>query len=424
MYFIDGDIDRPNSIFAPFKLVDWAILNTSEVSDLAQKLKMVDKAWLCINELFISTDDIEILFKSFGDRLRSLKANKLEILKVSNEEISYEAVEALNLINPCTLYFKNFDWSYDTFKMLFSLNSENIEAKFDSCSSKSHILNFTEVNLVMFDSKQNRSMKLMCRSTIIEVAEKYFTEFCLLKADKYKFSNSDCFFIPFASILKLKIIENMVDKSSTKNENQLAPINEDIDVLQGLIIPVNQLSLATFYSSFWFINSCKENLIVANELLRKAREVNWICDDLNEITELENIFQDDFYRIKFSLNSVIFLNQRKNQEIELTDIELISPTFSYIMNDKTIFEDDLKIIWNLLSSRRTRYNITGVNLKLYLLSECLTVLSLCEKCPELNSISLKFYKWDVSDEKEAINRAIKKFRRNFGFIQFIEIYES
>ena len=86
-----------------------------------------------------------------------------------------------------------------------------------------------------------------------------------------------------------------------------------------------------------------------------------------------------------------------------------------------IFNNDLKILWNLLRMRRIRENITGVKLYLYLLSMCLTVLSLCEKCPELKSVSLKFYKWDKKDEKEAINNAIKEFRRNFGFIPLIEI---
>ena len=308
LYFIDGDIDRPNSIFAPFKLIDWVCLVNEKVSILIQYLKLIDKAWLCINKLLVSNNDIDILHKSFGNRLKSLKVNKLWFLKFSNEEISYETVEALKLINPCTSSFKNLNWSYDTFKMLFILNSENIDAEFAQDLWISHMLKFTEVNIVMLDSKQNHSMKLMCRSIIIEVDCWNFKNIRLLKADKYKFSDSDWLFIPLTSISKLKIFDYKVDKSPTKNEKQLALINEDIDIPQGLIIPVNQLSLATFNLPYRLKYSCKENLIVENELLRKAREVNWIVDDLNEITEMENISPDDFYRIKFSLYIKNFYN--------------------------------------------------------------------------------------------------------------------
>ena len=90
------------------------LLNKSSLSGkgkapiLTQKLKIIDKAWLCINKLLISNKDIEILHKSFGDKLKSLKVNKLKNFKGYYEEISYEAVEALNLINPCTSSFENW----------------------------------------------------------------------------------------------------------------------------------------------------------------------------------------------------------------------------------------------------------------------------------------------------------------------------
>ena len=422
LYFIRGDVDRPNFIFAPFKLIHRVHLKTREVSALTKKLEIIDKAWLLINELIVSKRDIKMLYKSLGDRLTCLKVNKLTIVNDYFEEISDKAVEVFNLINPCTLSFKNFYWSYENFKMLFSLNFENIEAEFSYYSSKSHMLKFTEVNLAIFDSIQNHSMKLMRRSIVIKVAEEGFKEICLLKADKYKFNDSDCLVIPIKSILYLKIFDYEVDKSSTKNDNQLDLINEDTDISQGLIIPVNQLSLATFDSSFWF-NSWKEKFIV-NELLRKARKVNWIVDDLNEITKIENIFPDDFYRIKSSFYTNNFINSENNQEFEFGDIQRRFYKSSFSSDFSNSFKVDFYIIWNLLISRRTIYNITGVKLNLDLLSECLTVLSLCEKCPELKSVSLTFRKWDKKDEKETIDSAIKKFRRNFGFIQFIEIYKS
>ena len=422
LYFIRGDVDRPNFIFAPFKLIHRVYLKTREVSALTKKLEIIDKAWLRINELVVSNRDIEMLYKSLGDRLTCLKVNKLTIANDYKEQISDKAVEVFNLINPCTSYFEDLKWSYATFKMLFSLNSENIEAEFSYYSSKSHMLKFTEVNLAIFDSIQNHSMKLMRRSIIIKVAEEGFKEIRLLKANKYAFSDSDCLVIPLTSILKLMIFDYEVDKISTKNDNQLDLINEDTDISQGLIIPVNQLSLATFDSSFWF-NSWKEEFIV-NELLRKARKVNWIVNDLNEITKIENIFPDDFYRIKSSFYTNNFINSENNQEIGLGDIQRRFYKSSFSSDFSNSFKVDFYIIWNLLISRRTIYNITGVKLNLDLLSECLTVLSLCEKCPELKSVSLTFRKWDKKDEKETIDSAIKEFRRNFGFIQFIEIYKS
>ena len=423
LYFIRGDVDRPNFIFAPFKLIHRVYPKTREVSALTKNLEIIDKAWLLINELIVSNRDIEMMYKSSGERLQSLKVNKLTIAYDYNKEISDKDVEVLNLINPCTLSFKYLDWSYDIYKMLFSLNSENIEAEFNIfwSKSKSHILKFTGVNLAIFNSRQNHSMKLMRRSIVIEVAKKVFEEIWLLKADKYKFSDSDCLVIPLKSILKLMIFDYKVDKSSTKNDNQLDLINEDTDISQGLIIPVNQLSLATFYSSFLYKNSWKEKLI-EDELLRKARKVNWIIDYAGQIIEMENIFPNDFYQIKSSFYTNNFINSENNQEIGLEDILRRLHKFSFSSDFSNKFKVDFDNIWSLLRMRRTRYNITGVKLNLDMLSECLTVLSLCKKCPELKSISLTFRKLDEDDDK--INRAIKEFRRNFGFIQFIEIYKS
>ena len=421
LYFIKGDVDRPNFILAPFKLIHLVYLETIEVSALTKKLEIIDKAWLRINELEVSDWDFEMLYKSLGERLTCLKVNKLTIVNDYFEQISDKAVEVLNLINPCTSSFEYLNWWYDTFKMLFSLNSENIEAKFNICWSepRSIMLKLTEVNLAIIDSKQNHSMKLKCSSTIIEISWENWKEICLLKADKYKFSDSDCLVIPLKSILKLMIFDNEEDKSSTKNDNQLDLINEDTDISQGLIIPVNQLQLATFYSSFWF-NSWKENLIV-NELLRKARKVNWMVNSLNLITKIENIFPDDFNRIKSSFYTNNFINSENNQEIGLGDLELKFQKLSLCSISPNRLKVNFEIIQKLLSSRRTRYNITGVKLDLDLLSKCLTVLSLCEKCPELESVSLTFRKWDKKDEKETIDSAIKEFRRNFGFIPLIEI---
>ena len=420
LYFIRGDVDRPNFIFAPFKLVHRVYLETREVSALTKNLEIIDKAWLLINELVVSIRDIEMLYESLGERLQSLKVNKLTIVNdFYKGQISDKAVEVINLINPCTSYFEDLKWSYATFKMLFSLNSENIEAEFGNywSKSKSHILKLTGVNLAIFNSRQNHSMKLMRRSIVIEVAEGGFKGIRLLKA--YKFSNSDCLVIPLKSILKLMIFDYKVDKSSTKNDNQLDLINEDTDISQGLIIPVNQLSLATFYSSFRF-NSWKENFIV-NELLRKARKVNWMVNSLNLTTKIENIFPDDFNRIKSSFYTNNFINSENNQEIGLGDLELKFQKLSLFSISPNRLKVNFEIIQKLLSSRRTRYNITGVKLDLDLLSKCLTVLSLCEKCPELESVSLTFRKWDKKDEKETIDSAIKEFRRNFGFIPLIEI---
>ena len=233
---------------------------------------MIYKNWICVNELLISNSDIETLYKSFGDRLKSLKVNKLTFVNANPWEISNETIEVLNLINPCTSSFRNLDWSYDTLKMLFSLNSENIEAEFENNLWVLAELEFTEVNIVMFDSIQNYNMKLKCRSTIIDFDNENFENICLLKADKYKYSDSDCLFIPFTSVMRLKILEFKVDKNSTKNEKHLTQINEDINISQGLIIPVNQLSLAIFYLFDALTNSLKENSIVTNELLRKAKK--------------------------------------------------------------------------------------------------------------------------------------------------------
>ena len=423
-YFVDGDIERPNSCFAPFKWIDLFILQSDRERILTKNLEMIDKAKICIYKCFIWSSDIVILYESFGDRIKTLKVYKLTFSKNDNEEISNEAVETINQINPFTLSLNKFDWSYDTLKMLSNFNPANIGAKFKNNRWILAELMFTNVTIIMFDSKQNQRMKLICRSAKIEIDHQEFKNICLLKTDKSKYSNSDYLFIPFTSVLRLKILDKRIDNSLAEHEKQLTLINKDIGISEGLIMPVNQISLAIFYLYYTLTNSLKENLIVTNEILRMAKQVDWRVKYFDELIEIKNMSPDHFYRIKFSFFNFNAKALMINPEIKLSNQTLTDVTFSTFRSCNVIFEDELNLVWDLLNSQRTRFNLLCVELELNLLSDCLTVLSLCEKCPELNSVSLKFTKWDEDDKKEAIDSAIKKFRRNFGFIQLIEIKQS
>ena len=99
----------------------------------------------------------------------------------------------------------------------------------------------------------------------------------------------------------------------------------------------------------------------------------------------------------------------------------INLKFWEISKSYMLSPDEFQFWWKVLHSKRTRFNITSIYLKLNLLSECLTVLFLCSDCPELKSVELEYLITDTENEYKTIEQAKREFRRKFEYIQKLVI---
>ena len=95
--------------------------------------------------------------------------------------------------------------------------------------------------------------------------------------------------------------------------------------------------------------------------------------------------------------------------------------FTEIFNSYMLSPDEFQFWWTVLRSKRTRVKITSIFLVFCLLSQCLTVLSLCSECPELKSVELGYLWWDVENEFEVVEKAKRRFKQKFWYIQKLNI---
>ena len=98
--------------------------------------------------------------------------------------------------------------------------------------------------------------------------------------------------------------------------------------------------------------------------------------------------------------------------------------FKEICTTYILSPDEFQFWWNMLRSRRTRFNITAFDLEFRFLSECLTVLSLCSDCPQLEYVDLEYSEADTENEDEVIKQAKGEFIQKFGFIQKLNIHKD
>ena len=100
----------------------------------------------------------------------------------------------------------------------------------------------------------------------------------------------------------------------------------------------------------------------------------------------------------------------------VSSLDQIKPKFSSICISHKLSSEEIELLWELLCSRRTKFWLSEIYAKFNYLSECLTVLSHCAECPELNSINFWYSSSDAENEEETVKNAIFDFRKKFGFI--------
>ena len=145
----------------------------------------------------------------------------------------------------------------------------------------------------------------------------------------------------------------------------------------------------------------------------KLRIKNW-----DRLLEINKLFPDDFYQINFEYHNNCSTDMSEYSISEIMDnSDWINLKFIQIYKSTNLSSNEFQFWWKVLSSKRTRFNLTRIYLKFSLLSECLTVLSLCSGCPELQYVELHYFESDAENEDEAVEQAKREFIQKFGFIQ-------
>ena len=145
----------------------------------------------------------------------------------------------------------------------------------------------------------------------------------------------------------------------------------------------------------------------------KLRIKNW-----DRLLEINKLFPDDFYQINFEYHNNCSTDMSVYSISEIMDnSDWINLKFIQICKLNKLTPDEFQFWWMMLRFGKTRFNLTFICLKFSLLSECLTVLSLCLGCPELQYVELHYFEADAENIDEAVEQAKREFIQKFGFIQ-------
>ena len=157
----------------------------------------------------------------------------------------------------------------------------------------------------------------------------------------------------------------------------------------------------------------------------KARHIDWEVGSLSTLLDINKLLPDHFSRINFTCKCYTPTKITNELFLKMMDSpELIESRFSWMHWSVLLPSKELDLIWKMLRSRRTRFSITSINLKLKLLSECLTVLSVCADWPELNSVELRYLEAEGKNKQKKIKHAKREFKMIFGPIQKLVIVKD
>ena len=140
----------------------------------------------------------------------------------------------------------------------------------------------------------------------------------------------------------------------------------------------------------------------------------------DKLLKINKLLSDDFPNINF-----IFYNYC-NESIEVTkkvmdNQYLFNLKFSEICILSMLSPNEFSFWWKMIRSIRTRFNLSSIRLIFSMLSEWLTVLSLCSNCPNLKRIDIGYLEADKENELETVEHAKRKFSQKFNIIQELNI---
>ena len=429
-YFYDGDSYQLDPCFAAFKRVDHIRDDGSIFNEITVNLMLASKASLRIDLLRILKCNLNNIIELYKDKDLNLMIKNLQLNYYFENNSCTEDIELINKISPKILTIERGVWTVENIKDLALLNCTNVDLQFSVIRETNIYFWFINTPIQLFDSQsawistfQWESIKIF-----LEKHEDKFEEedekYGIKKVKLLKANTGNFLFIPLDSISSLSISRFREILSVDDINKQFADLRVQHQFKEnGLIIPMG-------YSNRIFID-LNDDLDYLNEYkdintIFKENHIELTIKSLGRLLEIKKLLPDNFSRIHFKYNSSYDLTDiRKYSMLKIkNDRDWINLKFINIYKLSELSPDEFQFWWKVLRSRRTRFNLTEINLRFRLLSECLTVLSLCSNCSELESVKLGYSEADAENEDETVKQAKREFRQKFGFIQKLYIHKD
>ena len=127
--FIRGDRDQIDPCFAAFKRIKEIYARINRNDDLVANLKLIGKASIRVDKLWISVYQFRKMSEFFTDKESNLMIETLKISYFNIDSISDEDIEFINKISPKILEIKGDLWTVENIKALGLINCTNINVE-------------------------------------------------------------------------------------------------------------------------------------------------------------------------------------------------------------------------------------------------------------------------------------------------------
>ena len=420
-FIIDEDSDQLDPCFATFKRI-------SQISEYDEpvwywntlwNIKLFQKASNKIDLFEINKQQFKEMDVLSKDHNFDLIVDHLCVYNHYNK-MKNKYYEIVNQINPKIISFTNFPFRYFTFeniKALPLLNCTNVNV-YPSVKNKNFFwfdLSFSSTTIRFCDSKSDQILNFEWESVTFGIDWDNF-----IKIKLFETSTSNYLVIPSEDIEKAEYSGLKAISSTHELNKQFANLDiKQQEEYSWLIVNLRNLIKLYFGLDEDPIKLSDSSQQVLNQIM-KARHIDWIIQDLRELLEVNKFLPDHFSRINFIFYSNFRIRENFTSETMKT-LDYIDPKFSKIKWYFKLDPNEFQLWWKILGSHRTRFNLTSIQLKFKVLSECLTVLSLCAECPELESIHLEYLESDIKNEQQIVEEAKGELRSKNRFIRKLEI---
>ena len=124
--FSDGDRDQMDPCFAAFKRIKQIFARGRNQDDWAVNMKLIGKASVRTDVLWISDDEFRKMNKFYRDKESNFMIETLQIFYFNIVSISDEDIELINKISPKILEFYGDKWTVKNIKSLGLINCTKI----------------------------------------------------------------------------------------------------------------------------------------------------------------------------------------------------------------------------------------------------------------------------------------------------------
>ena len=425
--YFSADSDQLDLRFAAFKRINWIFDIECYESYAVDNLELADKFSFKIDYVRINKNHFDELKERYKDTDPNLMIEGLEIHHYVESNWLAEDIEFINKLNPKRLRIHGDMRTVENIKALIFLNCTNVDLNFGIRINEDIYFWFVNTPIQLFDSDSEQIFTFEWESIKIfieKVDKDEFEKNGIEEVKLLKINTGNFLFIPLNTILQIEFLGFREISRADDRNKQFADLGVQHQFKEnGLIIPMgcsNRIFIQLEDDKLDYLNKYKDIYKIFKE-----KQIELRIKSLGRILEINELFPDDFSLINFEYYDRDTLKIEEYSILEIMeDLDWCNLKFKKICQSSTLSPDGFQFWWMMLRSRRTRFNITSIYIKLSLLSECLTVLSLCLNCPELKSVNLRYEEEDIEYVDKVIEPAQRQFRQKFGFIQVLKIWKN